>query len=511
MAATYKRQRHYISGLGDGHVHEKPRTNVLFPDAPNRLTPYIRTRRAEATVKTLPTPRAIFDAGFSGSGDEDATEGPWRISAVVLLCLMGLLVGLFLHLVSDSAEKQPYHSRRTRRLSPTKKKKTDEWIDDENGDEYRADTETTIYHPYHVQKTRHRTGSSSSATLHHRTHSSTTYDGPSSSRHANAATSHSPRQQNLRQTRSIDSEPISRGGSRTIAMTTEEDTAWTVQALAARPLSPVSSFASVDNQSTDMDTSHEGDEETGTPSPVIIAKVASFDVGHQSSRLLSPGTEDRHDLGVTPKACTRRRPVALEEESYTTNLLPPPPMLETTQQQHEQAGSTRRPVLLPYLPDLAVHQSSPMHDGHEVVPHAAASEPQHYDATVTEPPQGGAAYPGHIQQSPQKMQRHVSSPERVPASNDPRRNIIHKRADISLCTDTESSLMGSIDFSEIILDKVIGGGGFGQVWKATWRSTPVAVKILTGSAQREIVSKGILEEFAAEINMLKVRAIKIVD
>ena len=70
--------------------------------------------------------------------------------------------------------------------------------------------------------------------------------------------------------------------------------------------------------------------------------------------------------------------------------------------------------------------------------------------------------------------------------------------------------MGSIDFSEIVLDNVIGGGGFGQVWKAHWRSTPVAVKILTGSAQREIASKGILEEFAAEINMLKVPATKIV-
>jgi hypothetical protein len=95
--------------------------------------------------------------------------------------------------------------------------------------------------------------------------------------------------------------------------------------------------------------------------------------------------------------------------------------------------------------------------------------------------------------------------ESAPVSHDPRRNIIHKRQDITHCTNAESSLMkSSVDFTEVLLEHVIGGGGFGQVWKATWRSTPVAVKILTGSAQREICDKGILEEFAAEINMLKV-------
>jgi serine/threonine protein kinase len=50
---------------------------------------------------------------------------------------------------------------------------------------------------------------------------------------------------------------------------------------------------------------------------------------------------------------------------------------------------------------------------------------------------------------------------------------------------------------------VIGGGGFGQVWKAMWRGTPVAVKVLTGSAQAKHVPRAILEEFCAEINLLK--------
>ena len=58
---------------------------------------------------------------------------------------------------------------------------------------------------------------------------------------------------------------------------------------------------------------------------------------------------------------------------------------------------------------------------------------------------------------------------------------------------------------ELKLQEVIGGGGFGQVWRASWRGTPVAVKVLTGSAQNTHIAKAILQEFMAEINLLKVR------
>ena len=88
-------------------------------------------------------------------------------------------------------------------------------------------------------------------------------------------------------------------------------------------------------------------------------------------------------------------------------------------------------------------------------------------------------------------------------SNDPRKSIHHKRPDLTISTDAASSLQNAIDFSELRLVEVIGGGGFGQVWKAVWRGTPVAVKVLTGSAQSKNVPKAVLEEFVAEINLLK--------
>ena len=525
MGTKRQREPHFIAGLGDGNVR-KPLRNTnddFFPPEDKQLTPYIRSGR---TQKALRDARQIFNKDhFSGSGDgitaTAATEGPWQISAMALLCVMGLLVGLFLHLVTDSAEKHPY-PRRVRRThsSPTKKKKTDEWSEDEKVDEddYTADSEAhSLYYPYHPryanqqQQHRHRarTGSSNnSGTLHHRMPANT-YKGPSSSRHAGSSQSPGPA---LRPTRSIDSGTVlSTRGTRPViegVPSTDEDmtlSPWKAAPLNARPLSPVSSFASMGNQSINLST-HSGDEELGTPPPVV-SQAASFDMLQQaSSRDVLAGSE--HEM-ETPRAGTRQTAAVFRERSkspyVSSTLLPPPPEHEPLEPQDMARAKT--PTMLPYIPfldmDPSMNEVSPDRPLHSASSRGPDRVLRH---SMSEPP--AAAYPGHIQQRgtpPQELQRQASSPERqASASNDPRKNIIHKREDITHCTDAESSLMGSVDFSELTLDCVIGGGGFGQVWKATWRSTPVAVKILTGSAQREIVSKGILEEFAAEINMLKV-------
>jgi hypothetical protein len=90
----------------------------------------------------------------------------------------------------------------------------------------------------------------------------------------------------------------------------------------------------------------------------------------------------------------------------------------------------------------------------------------------------------------------------VDPADDPRNSIQHIRKDLTISSDASQSLSSKISFSELKLDDVIGGGGFGQVWRATWKGTPVAVKVLTGSAQAETVPRAVLEEFVAEINLV---------
>jgi hypothetical protein len=95
------------------------------------------------------------------------------------------------------------------------------------------------------------------------------------------------------------------------------------------------------------------------------------------------------------------------------------------------------------------------------------------------------------------MQDHANSGETEGANG-----LLHKRKDLSASSDAYSSLHSPIPFSELKLNRLIGGGGFGQVWSASWNYTPVAVKLLTACSQTENVQKAILQEFVAEINML---------
>ncbi len=76
--------------------------------------------------------------------------------------------------------------------------------------------------------------------------------------------------------------------------------------------------------------------------------------------------------------------------------------------------------------------------------------------------------------------------------------IQHKRSNlVKESSDSTTSLTGNIKYNDLNIIEVIGGGGFGVVYKATWLGTPVAVKMLNYTT-----SKAVIQEFAAEINLL---------
>mmetsp|Transcript_21928 Transcript_21928/g.43922 ORF Transcript_21928/g.43922 Transcript_21928/m.43922 type:complete len:984 (-) Transcript_21928:52-3003(-) len=105
-------------------------------------------------------------------------------------------------------------------------------------------------------------------------------------------------------------------------------------------------------------------------------------------------------------------------------------------------------------------------------------------------------------QESENLEKLKQASESIDPADDPRNSIQHIRTDLTFSSDSSSSLSSKITFSELKLEDVIGGGGFGQVWKAKWKGTPVAVKVLTGTAQAEKIPKAVLEEFIGEINMV---------
>ena len=63
------------------------------------------------------------------------------------------------------------------------------------------------------------------------------------------------------------------------------------------------------------------------------------------------------------------------------------------------------------------------------------------------------------------------------------------------------SQMVLLSLKDLSLTTILGGGAFGQVWKGSWRGTPVAVKVLSSAIQSKIPEKEI-KSFEDEVNML---------
>lgn len=237
---------------------------------------------------------------------------------------------------------------------------------------------------------------------------------------------------------------------------------------------------------------------------------------HHQSLLLSPGNYE----ATTPQIGNARRALKSGGNSFGTPHWPPkldtgevpfmPSLDASKHSKHSRdaevspivyaASRPPRSVLMDELrlvqmetgnsTHWAVREASERHDDLDVEEsfHEDAEEPQLHGGTIA-----------RFDYESSDEGSDISIP-----SGDPRKSIIHKRSNLTMSTDAYSSLQSSIDFDELDLQEVIGGGGFGQVWRASWRGTPVAVKLLTGSAQNTHIAKAILEEFKAEINLLKV-------
>ena len=461
MVGKRPRNTHYISGFGDGHVRDaslQMMDDLLY----RKSRRYVRGSKQAASLvdkKAEGEDRVYNLDAFQNSQSEDGrrdamVQEPWLYSVMILLAVMGLLVALFLQLITDNSPEN-----RKKRPSTLKKKKTDDWSDDCETDQYYSgDHEGTVspskrvplfFPPQRQYPTsRNRKSGSSKSNLYFSSNEATlagTYRSPTNS--YSSKQQQTPQQHNM--------------------VTTPHRGRFNV-----RPLSPVSSFENLPGT----------DEELPLPPGVTRGKLPSIvsNESRKSSRFVaSPGTDDiMHD--ETPRAGIKQRRTIAAQAPLAPSLSPV--------------------VKIPFLPTLA--------DGYMMrnpMPRSCNMED-----LALEMESGNIEHAIDFSKSDSRLNfspnaNNKSSVPRTAESDqdDPRKNIIHKRRNLTHSTDSASSLASSIAFSELALEEVIGGGGFGQVWKAKWRGTPVAVKILTGSAQREHVSVAILQEFAAEINMLR--------
>ena len=242
---------------------------------------------------------------------------------------------------------------------------------------------------------------------------------------------------------------------------------------------------------------------------------------HQESLVLTPGNSETPIIGNARKtiiikdgvatslhAAALLPPMGISDDCTTHDqadpVIPYIPSLKTSQCGTDtglscpllSANAPPRSITMDELRLVEMETGNSMHwdTDHEDFNTSFAGDygDDHVDATT------GKVYPSSNQRPSSDEGSDISIP-----SGDPRKSIIHKRQNLTMSSDSATSLQSSINFEELQLQEIIGGGGFGQVWKATWRGTPVAVKVLTGSAQNAHIPKAVSEEFKAEINLLK--------
>lgn len=522
-----------------------------------------------------------------------AGDSAWQWSLLTLLGMMGVIMGLFFHFTSDPTTHPSYFRRRARKktqsvFSPSIKKKTDDWSEDElatDDDNYRGDTEGANLSMEVMSIAKKRSPAPTSP------------HDPTATLYYQVNTSNNFRQQEHRQ-RKLATQPMQQNSSNLRAggsgrMRQES----TIQSYHSPIRSSASEYRNVDkslspmpslpfrSESSDIGSGLEGYavEHSGTDlmssrnmnSPAInkahplVKPMGPFLPSESFSSIHSVMNAQQLDVARDDELYSNNPPPLSAEEETKGIFLPtspglrqsgnysrqyiqemselPTPRIDHTrgkrdlskvikQNSHEITGV---PLFTPIPPDLSKQDSLPeaetidypdqsyplaplpplpdLNDGSEVIREGFNNI--HYDAprsVLLEELQlvrmeSGVSGPRwrtkyDLEQDDAARQESENMEKLKAASmsidNDPRNSIQHIRKDLTISSDASSSLSSRIAFSELKLEEVIGGGGFGQVWRARWKGTPVAVKVLTGSAQAEIVSKAVLEEFIAEINMV---------
>lgn len=89
--------------------------------------------------------------------------------------------------------------------------------------------------------------------------------------------------------------------------------------------------------------------------------------------------------------------------------------------------------------------------------------------------------------------------ERAKQNTPPKKD--RPRAGIRTLGLSPSSSLMRLNLKDLSLERVLGGGAFGQVWGGVWRGTPVAVKVLSAVCQKNLPDSE-LTAFEDEVSML---------
>jgi len=252
------------------------------------------------------------------------------------------------------------------------------------------------------------------------------------------------------------------------------------------------------------------------PTPRIDHRDKSRQIAAiQNVRVPLPPADDPRETSASSQHFTRRSAVAKEPSQHAPTRnhvrgIPIVPNLDESPSEDDCSFGAPRSIQIDEL-QLVRMESGELGPrwrtaNEQYLPRETGGQSHHHPMFGSEknawyePPDEKALE--RMQLERENMQKLQHAAESMDPQDDPRNSILHIRKDLTTSSDSASSLSSEISFKEVKLEDVIGGGGFGQVWAAKWQGTPVAVKVLTGTAQAETVPKAVLEEFIAEINII---------